>query len=47
MIETENDLTDIGPGMSVTAEIKSGQRRAIKYLLSPLARYAYETGRER
>ncbi len=46
-IDTENGLTEIGPGMAVTAEIKTGRRRVIEYLLSPLARYAHETARER
>lgn len=46
-IETENGATPIGPGMSVTAEIKTGRRRVIEYLLSPLSRYAQESARER
>jgi len=46
-IQTENGLTEVGPGMAVTAEIKTGSRRVIEYLLSPLARYAHETARER
>ncbi len=35
------------PGMAVTAEIRTGDRRIIDYLLSPLARYADEAMRER
>ena len=35
------------PGMAVTVEIKTGSRRIISYLLSPLARYRQETLRER
>jgi hemolysin D len=46
-IDTENGLTEIGPGMAVTAEIKTGRRRVIEYLLSPLSRYSHETARER
>lgn len=37
----------LGPGMSVTAEIKTGQRRVIEFLLSPLLRYKAESLRER
>jgi hemolysin D len=35
------------PGMAVTAEIKTDQRRVIEYLLSPLLRYRQESLRER
>jgi hemolysin D len=35
------------PGMAVTVEIKTGSRRIISYLLSPLARYRQEVLRER
>jgi hemolysin D len=35
------------PGMNVTAEIKTGQRRVIEYLLSPVQSYAKESLRER
>jgi hemolysin D len=31
----------------VTVEIKTGQRRIIEFLLSPLLRYRHETLRER
>lgn len=37
----------ISPGMNVTAEIKTGQRRAIEYLLSPIQRAGNESLRER
>jgi hemolysin D len=37
----------VAPGMTVTAEIKTGRRTVISYLLSPLRRYASEGGRER
>lgn len=45
-------LTESGPakleaGMTVTAEIKTGRRSLISYLLSPLQRYAHEGLRER
>jgi hemolysin D len=37
----------LSPGMAVTAEIKTGRRSVMSYLLSPLQRYAQEGGRER
>jgi hemolysin D len=37
----------IQPGMSVQAEIKTGRRRIIQYLLSPIRRAVSEAGRER
>jgi hemolysin D len=37
----------LSPGMAVTAEIKTGRRSVISYLLSPLRRYAHEGIRER
>jgi hemolysin D len=36
----------IGPGMAMQAEIKTGERRIIKYLLSPIQKAADEAGRE-
>jgi hemolysin D len=44
---TEGGPVELGPGMNVTAEIKTGRRRVISYLLSPLQRYAHEGIRER
>jgi hemolysin D len=46
-IETEEGRLPLEPGMAVTAEIKTGQRRVIEYLLSPLLRYQHEGMRER
>jgi len=37
----------MSPGMAVTAEIKTGQRSVMSYLLSPLRRYGHEGIRER
>jgi hemolysin D len=34
-------------GMAVTVEIKTGQRRDIQFLLSPLLRYMQKSLRER
>jgi hemolysin D len=38
---------NLSAGMSVTAEIKTGTRRVIELVLSPLLRHAWESGRER
>ncbi len=46
-VETEQGLRKLDPGMGVTAEIKTGRRRVIGYLLSPLLKYRNEAGRER
>ena len=37
----------ISPGMNVAAEIKTGERRVIEYLLSPIQRAGSESLRER
>jgi hemolysin D len=43
------DAKDIAlsPGMAVTVEIKTGQRRLIEYFLSPVLQAVEESGRER
>ena len=46
-METEQGSLPLEPGMTVTAEIKTGQRRVISYLLSPFMRYRHEALRER
>ncbi len=46
-IDTEQGKMQLGPGMAVTAEIKTGRRRVIEYLLSPIMRYRHESLRER
>jgi hemolysin D len=46
-IDTEEGRKELEPGMMVTAEIKTGRRRVISYLLSPLIRYRQEGLRER
>jgi hemolysin D len=35
------------PGMSVQVEVRTGDRRVIEYLLTPLLRYKEEAIRER
>src|SRR5262252_7471483 len=46
-MQVENKLVNLSPGMAVTVEIKTGSRRIISYLLSPLLRYKQESLRER
>jgi HlyD family type I secretion membrane fusion protein len=46
-MQVEDGLVKLGPGMAVTVEIKTGSRRIISYLLSPLNRYKQEVLRER
>ncbi len=46
-MEIENKTVNLGPGMAVTVEIKTGQRRVIEYLLSPLLRAKQSALRER
>lgn len=46
-IDTESGRTSLGPGMMVTAEIHTGRRRIIDYLLSPLQRKVSESMHER
>jgi hemolysin D len=43
----EGRTVQLSPGMAVTVEIKTGSRRIISYLLSPLTRYNQEMLRER
>jgi hypothetical protein len=46
LVRAGRDLR-LQPGMSVTAEIKTGQRRLIEFFLSPLLRYKQESLGER
>jgi hemolysin D len=46
-MQVEGRMVDLASGMAVTVEIKTGQRRIIEYLLSPLLRYKQESLRER
>jgi len=45
--ETSEPKARSWPGMAVTVEIKTGSRRVISYLLSPVLRYRQESLRER
>lgn len=46
-MKIDEKLVDLEPGMAVTVEIKTGSRRIISYLLSPLLKYGHESLRER
>ena len=46
-MQIDNKLVSLAPGMAVTVEVKTGTRRVIEYLLSPLLRYKQESLRER
>lgn len=46
-IQVEGKQVNLTPGMAVTVEIKTGQRRIIEYLLSPLLKSVKESLRER
>jgi hemolysin D len=46
-MQIENKRVNLEAGMAVTVEIKTGTRRIIEYVLSPLLRYRQESLRER
>ncbi|VTU30906.1 Hemolysin secretion protein D, chromosomal [Variovorax sp. PBS-H4] len=46
-IDIDGKAVKLGPGMNLTAEVKTGKRRIIEYLLSPVQRAAGESLRER
>jgi hemolysin D len=46
-MQIEGRSLPLGPGMAVTVEIKTGTRRIITYLMSPLLKYRQESLRER
>ncbi len=46
-VELGERIVALLPGMAVTAELKSGRRRLIEFLMSPLLRYKNEFARER
>jgi hemolysin D len=46
-MQVEDKMVNLAPGMAVTVEIKTGKRRLIEYLMSPLLRYKQESLRER
>jgi hemolysin D len=46
-MQVDEKLVNLSPGMAVTVEIKTGSRRIISYLLSPVLRYKEDALRER
>jgi hemolysin D len=46
-IDVDGKAIKLSPGMNLTAEIKTGKRRVIEYLLSPVQSHAQESMRER
>jgi len=46
-MQVEDKMVNLAPGMAVTVEIKTGRRRIIEYVMSPLLRYRQESLRER
>jgi hemolysin D len=46
-IVTDAGPVELQPGMAVTADVKTGRRRVISYLLSPFSHQIEEAGRER
>jgi hemolysin D len=46
-MQIDGKLVRLLPGMTVTVEVKTGSRRIISYLLSPLLKYGHESLHER
>jgi len=46
-MQVEDKLVNLALGMAVTAEIKTGSRTVLSYLLSPILKYKQESLRER
>jgi hemolysin D len=46
-MDIDGEEIPLSPGMSVSVEVLTGQRRAINYVLSPLREVASKSGRER
>ncbi len=47
VIQVGSKLVNLSPGMAVTVEVKTGKRRLIEYIFSPLMQYVDESVRER
>ena len=47
VMQVQDKLVNLSPGMAVTVEINMGQRRLIEFLLSPLLKYKEESMTER
>jgi hemolysin D len=46
-IDVDGKMVNLAPGMNLVAEIKTGKRRVIDYLLSPIQKARSESLRER
>ena len=46
-MNVDGKTVNLTPGMAATVEIKTGKRKMIEFLLSPLMRMTQEAGRER
>jgi hemolysin D len=46
-MQIDERTVDLAPGMAVTVEIRTGSRRILDYLLSPLLRYRHDALHER
>jgi hemolysin D len=46
-MQIDDRVVSLSPGMAVTAEIKTGHRRIISYLLSPVQKHLHQALRER
>jgi hemolysin D len=46
-IDVDGKPIRLSPGMNLTAEIKTGKRRVIEFLMSPIQRAGNESLRER
>jgi hemolysin D len=46
-MDVDGRIVSLSPGMTVATEIKTGRRRIIEYILSPLVRHTQESLRER
>ena len=46
-MQVDDEIANLGAGMAVTVEIRTGSRAVISYLLSPLLRYKHDSMRER
>jgi hypothetical protein len=46
-MQIDNRRVDLIPGMAATVEIKTGKRRIISYLLSPIHKHLHEAFGER
>jgi hemolysin D len=46
-LQVDDRTVELGPGMAITVEVKTGSRRIISYLLSPFAEYRHDVLRER